>query len=328
MSSILTNGAALAALQNLSATQAALSATQKQVASGLRVATASDSAAYWSIATTLKSDTGALSAVSDALNLGASVLGVAAAAVTSAITLMNRMKADLVTAQQPGTSAAQVQTDITAQQRSLVAVLGSASFNGVNLLDGSSGTAASFVASFMRSASGATSLGTATLSTTGGITVNGNSYTLNGTQLVGPGGLLSTGYLAIPALNVGSAAYGQAGTGPGAGTYQAASFLSFDISSASLGDIQSLERAVDLLEPGLVAAADRIATVQSTVMNQQTYVSALSDALTSGTGALVDADMNVASTRLQALQTQQQLGVQALSIANGDSGLILKLFGR
>ena len=56
-------------------------------------------------------------------------------------------------------------------------------------------------------------------------------------------------------------------------------------------------------------------------------MSALSDALTAGTGALVDADMNVASTRLQALQSQRQLGIQALSIANGDSGLILKLFG-
>ena len=43
-------------------------------------------------------------------------------------------------------------------------------------------------------------------------------------------------------------------------------------------------------------------------------------------GSLVDADMNVASTRLQALQTQQQLGIQSLSIANQNSQLILKLF--
>ncbi|RYC28724.1 flagellin, partial [Lichenibacterium minor] len=42
--------------------------------------------------------------------------------------------------------------------------------------------------------------------------------------------------------------------------------------------------------------------------------------------SLVDADMNVASTRLQALQTQQQLGIQALSMANQNSQLILKLF--
>jgi len=60
--------------------------------------------------------------------------------------------------------------------------------------------------------------------------------------------------------------------------------------------------------------------------NAATFNSALSDNYTTGTGALVDADMNQASTRLQALQTQQQLGVQSLSIANQSSQLILKLF--
>jgi flagellin len=61
-----------------------------------------------------------------------------------------------------------------------------------------------------------------------------------------------------------------------------------------------------------------------------TAAAALNSALTTnyanGVSALVDADMNVASTRLQALQTQQQLGYQSLSIANQNSQLILKLF--
>ena len=48
--------------------------------------------------------------------------------------------------------------------------------------------------------------------------------------------------------------------------------------------------------------------------------------LTTGVSSLVDADMNEASTKLQALQTQQQLGVQSLSIANQSSQIILKLF--
>ncbi len=56
-------------------------------------------------------------------------------------------------------------------------------------------------------------------------------------------------------------------------------------------------------------------------------VSNLSDAITSGVGSLVDADMNQASTKLKALQTQQQLGIQSLGIANQNSQLILKLFG-
>ena len=60
---------------------------------------------------------------------------------------------------------------------------------------------------------------------------------------------------------------------------------------------------------------------------QAKFISTLSDNLTNGVSALVDADMNEASTRLQALQTQQQLGVQSLAIANQNSQMILKLFG-
>ena len=55
-------------------------------------------------------------------------------------------------------------------------------------------------------------------------------------------------------------------------------------------------------------------------------VTALSGAIDRGLSALVDADMNEESTRLQALQVKQQLGVQALSIANSSSQSILSLF--
>ena len=59
---------------------------------------------------------------------------------------------------------------------------------------------------------------------------------------------------------------------------------------------------------------------------QKDFVSNLMDAISRGIGTLVDADMNEESTRLQALQVQQQLGVQALSIANQGSQSILSLF--
>jgi len=57
-----------------------------------------------------------------------------------------------------------------------------------------------------------------------------------------------------------------------------------------------------------------------------TYVGKLSDALEAGIGNLVDADLAKESARLQALQVQQQLGVQALSIANQAPQIILSLF--
>ena len=57
-----------------------------------------------------------------------------------------------------------------------------------------------------------------------------------------------------------------------------------------------------------------------------TYVGKLSDALKAGIGTLVDADMEATSARLQALQVQQQLGIQALSIANQQPQGLLSLF--
>jgi len=311
MSSILTNNSAMTALQNLSATQKSLATTQAQISSGLRVSTASDNAAYWSISNTLRSDTGALSAVSDALNLGSSVLGVANAALNSTLTYLNKIKADVVSAQQSGTSTAQVQTDIAAQQQTLLATLTSASLNGVNLLDGSQGTSAAFVSSFTRNAAGATSLQTLSVSTSG----------TSGTQVGGAGGILAVSLGAFSGAGVGGAA------GTGAGTYAAGSLLAINITSASSSDLAKLQSGIDTLINQVNGAGAQLGSVTTAVTNQQTFVTTLSNALTSGVGSLVDADMNLASTRLQALQTQQQLGIQALSIANQNSQLILKLFG-
>ena len=62
------------------------------------------------------------------------------------------------------------------------------------------------------------------------------------------------------------------------------------------------------------------------ITNHNTFVQALSDQLTTGVGNLVDADLAKESARLQALQVQQQLGTQALSIANQAPQIILSLF--
>ena len=291
MSSILTNTSAMSALQSLKSTQMSLSQTQNQISTGLRVADASDNAAYWSIATTMKSDTGALSAVSDALNLGSSTLGVATAALNSTLTIMNKMKADLVTAQTPGTDKTQVQTDISALQSSLKSIVSSASFNGVNLLDGSA-TNTSIVSSFSRGTSGSTSIGTIAIPT-------GSTTLIQGTT----GGILAQN-----------------------GTSSGVSIIGMDVSSASSASLTAMSTDIDTAIKSLTAAAAKLGGTKVNVDNQSTFVSALSDAITSGVGSLVDADMNVASTRLQALQTQQQLGIQALSIANQNSQMIMKLF--
>ncbi|MGQ5491093.1 flagellin N-terminal helical domain-containing protein, partial [Thauera sp. ZXT1-4] len=71
MTSILTNTAAMAALKTLRMIGSNMAETQRQVSSGLRVQIAADNAAYWSISTTMRSDNMAISAVADALGLGA-----------------------------------------------------------------------------------------------------------------------------------------------------------------------------------------------------------------------------------------------------------------
>ena len=69
MASILTNVSAMTALKSLQVTNKALEETQARISTGYRVAGASDNAAYWSIATTMRSDNKALLTVQDALGL-------------------------------------------------------------------------------------------------------------------------------------------------------------------------------------------------------------------------------------------------------------------
>jgi len=75
-----------------------------------------------------------------------------------------------------------------------------------------------------------------------------------------------------------------------------------------------------------IDAAASFGSAQKRIDIQSEFVTNLSDALKSGIGSMVDADMEETSARLQALQVQQQLGVQALSIANQSPQSILSLF--
>ena len=89
------------------------------------------------------------------------------------------------------------------------------------------------------------------------------------------------------------------------------------------------DAALDSIEGLLQTAIDSASafgSVQGRIETQTDFISSLIDSLKSGIGTLVDADMEEASARLQALQVQQQLGVQALSIANQAPQSLLSLF--
>ncbi|PHR21372.1 MAG: flagellin, partial [Hoeflea sp.] len=96
MASIMTNSAAMSALATLRSINSDMETTQNRVSSGYRVETAADNAAYWSIATTMRSDNKALSTVQDALGLGAAKVDVAYTGMNSAIDVVSEIKAKLV----------------------------------------------------------------------------------------------------------------------------------------------------------------------------------------------------------------------------------------
>lgn len=135
MTSILTNMSATNALQALRSLVSDLSNTQEQVSSGLKVKSASDNVAYWSISTTMRSDNKASSAASDALALGAQSVDVAYAGIEAVADVLSEFKAKLVTAKESSTDNAQIQLELEQLKQQVVGIATSASFNGVNWLN-------------------------------------------------------------------------------------------------------------------------------------------------------------------------------------------------
>lgn len=102
------------------------------------------------------------------------------------------------------------------------------------------------------------------------------------------------------------------------------SLAGLDISTAS-GAADALTAIEGLIQTATDSAA-ALGSAQKRLEEQSSFMSKLTDSVTEGVGALTDADMEEAAARLQALQTQQQLGLQALSIANSNPQNIMQLF--
>lgn len=109
-----------------------------------------------------------------------------------------------------------------------------------------------------------------------------------------------------------------------AGSGDLAKLDTIDVTDASTLDAQLVDIET-MIDSAIKAAAD-FGSAESRIGAQAEFISNLRDSLKAGIGAMVDADMEEASARLQALQTQQQLGIQSLSIANQQPQNILSLF--
>lgn len=318
MSSINTNIAAMTALQTLSQTNKELLVTQNRVSTGLRVKDASDNAAYWSIATTMRSDNMAVSTVQDALGLGAATVEVAVTALNSSIETVSKIHAKLVAARAPGLDRHKIQTEIAELQAELRNTSQSAVFSGENWLVGNSDTgplSKTIVASFSRDSNGVVSIGTIQVDVGPGGTMLFDVFAGTG----GAQGLLDKVHT-LPG-----------GTSPADDISIAGASTGLDISGITddPADLQMLEDMMEIVDKALrdmTDAATLLGAAKSRIDLQKDFVSKLIDSIDVGIGQLVDADMNEESTRLQALQVRQQLGVQALGIANQSAQMILRLF--
>jgi flagellin len=273
MLSVNTNYGAMVALQNLNTTQAMLAQTDNRISTGLAVSGPKDNGAVWAVAQNMRADVASLASVTTSLNNATSSADVAVSAGQAISDLLTQMKAKALAASDSSldtNSRAAYNADFIALRDQISSIVSNASFNGVNLIDGSTNKVEAL----------ANAKGDAF------ITVTARDLSLGGANV----------------------------------TVAATSTVSTAARASSM--ISTVETSINALNLALA----QLGTDSKKLGIQQTFVSNLSDSLTQGIGNLVNADMAKESANLTALQTKQQLGIQALSIANQAPAAILALF--
>ncbi len=284
----MTNASAMVALQSLKMTNKALDVTQGRISTGYRVAEASDNAAYWSIATTMRSDNKALSAVQDSLGLGAGKIDTAYTAMSNIIDQVDEIKSKVLSARgASGENQKKIQSEIAVLQEHIRSAAIGASYAGTNILATDSTADLEIVAGYNRASNGTVSVSSITISNT-----NIRLFSADGLT----GTTITTDIMAI------------------------------DVDGATDATIDGFLTDVEAAMSAMANAAAELGAAKTRLDLQTDFISNLMDSIERGVGQLVDADMNEESTRLQALQVQQQLGIQALSIANQNAQSILSLF--
>ena len=306
MSSILTNNGAMTALQTLKSINSSMAKTQNEISTGKSVSNAKDNAAIWSISKTMESDVQGFKAISDSLSIGESTVAVARNAAETTTDLLKDIKQKIVAAQDGTVNRETLQQDIKALTDQIGSVVGAAQFNGVNLVNDS--------ASGLLDDDGSTT-----------IDVDGDGTADKGIRVVSSldrdaSGAVATSRINVKAQNLNTDAL----TGKSADGTTDIVLDDIDVTTTA-GAVNALNAIEDMIKQATDAGA-AFGSVEGRITTQNDFVGKLTDSLKSGIGSMVDADMEEVSARLQALQTQQQLGVQSLSIANQAPQSILSLF--
>ncbi len=272
--SVNTNASALSALQNLNNTTKDLDRVQTNINTGLRISSAKDNAAVYSIAQQLRADLRGYNAVKQSLDRSISTIDIALAAAEAISDLLIEMKEKAVAAADAGLdgdSRTALAQDFEALRDQITTITTNAEFNGTNLIDGGSDI---IVAITSPDAIQKISIAHEDL------TLGGGNVSITATQ----------------------------------------SISTLTNATATVTDVENSLNAVN-------AVLTRLGAGGKTMEAQRVFATKISDTIEVGIGNLVDADLARESARLQALQVKQQLGVQALSIANSAPQSILNLFG-
>lgn len=316
MVSIHTNTAALAALGAARMANDNLEKTQAGISSGLRINRASDNAAYWSIATTMRSDDKALSAVQDALALGAALVDVTYSGMNAAIEVMDEVKAKLVMAREPGVDRSKVNLEIEQLRQQIYSIIDSSSFAGQNWLHrytDADDAPQQIVGSFVRDGAG-------------GVSVETLSYDRE--MWLGTNHLIDEVYHFGVLTNVDFSRV--------LGTDKEWVFMNgrqhdihpvMELTDATTDqDIDEMISVVDVMLMQMTDGAAQLGALQTRIALQDNFIADLRQTIERGIGRLLDEDMNEASSRLKAQQAQVQLANQALGIANAQAESVLQLF--
>jgi flagellin len=292
--SINTNAAALSALQNLNRSTRELDETQNRVNTGLRVKDAKDNAAVFAIAQNLRADRRGLDAVRQSLDRSKSVLDISTAAAEAVQNILIEMKEKVVAAADEGldtNSRNALLEDFKRLRDQVTLITKNGTFNGTNMIDGPAAPPlkpAALIALVSPDAVNTISIARQNL----GLLATGTSVAATAT--------LPSGTILELAADTGFTTAAEAR----------------DLIARVDNSIRNVSQALTVFGAGARA-----------IEQQTVFITKLGDTLETGIGNLVDADLSRESARLQSLQVKQQLGVQALSIANGAPQSILSLFG-
>ena len=294
--SINTNNAAYVALQSLNNTSSALQTAQKEISTGYRVNDATDDGGAFAVAQKVRSDVGALTSVNQQLGSAKGLVTTALTSLTSISNAVTSAKALLVKISDQSISDDQRNqyiTSFTELVKTVADDVDNSTYNGQTLLGAASGTVAATSKSVISNESGATT-------------------TLNAEDV-------ST----LP--NTLAALIGVTFSRSSAGVDSITSVTPSNAQTAALAALQ-INGSFDAAQTGVNNQLNQAGADSNYLDSQITFNSDKIDSLNSGLGALVDADLSKESAVLQSLQIKQQLGTQALSIANQSPQSLLSLF--